>query len=152
MSEGKDKTFEVVGKTIAAVDALSEALRNSEHAWHWKKLQEYATGLFDRAPFKAGDRVRLTVTPEINEKDSWGWMGSKHFLVKGAVATVHSVDFRDGKFNALLYFDDETWKDDAGVLRKKDRASLYHFWETKLERVPPCSTSAPTPPSGKGEP
>lgn len=136
MSEGKDKTFEIIGKTIAAVDALTQAVQYSEHAWHWKKLQEYAQGLFDRAPFKVGDRVRLTETPDINPETSWGWMCAKHFLVKGAVATVTSVDFREGKFNALCAFDDETWKDDKGVLHPKDRVSHFQFWETKLERVP----------------
>jgi len=143
MSEGKDKTFEVVSKTLEAVDALTSAVQNSEHAWHWKKLKEYAEGLFARAPFKVGDRVRLTVTPDINEQDSWGWMHAKHFLVKGALATVRSVDFSDGRFNALCVFDDETYlhyhtKEKLPV----DRPSLYHFWETKLELV---SASGSTP-------
>lgn len=143
MSEGKDKTFEVIGKRLAALDALTEAILLDQSGWHWKKLQAYAQGLFDRAPFKAGDRVRLTVTPDINEKDSWGWMHAKHFLVKGALATVHSVDFSDGLFNALCVFDDETYlhyhtKEKLPV----DRPSLYHFWETKLELV---SASGSTP-------
>ena len=141
-AEGKEGTFEVVGKTLDAVDALTEAVRNSEHAFHWKKLREYAEGLFTRAPFQVGDRVRLTKTPEITEKKAWGWLGGKHFLVKGAMATVKHVDFWDGHFNAMLIFDDESWIDYQGVEHPRDRPSLYTFWETGIERVTDDSSKA----------
>lgn len=49
---------------------------------------------------------------------------------------MREVDFSDGHFEAWLEFDDETWLDLQGQQRKKDRPSLYHFWETYLERVP----------------
>lgn len=49
------------------------------------------------SPFKVGDAVKLTATPEINEKVAWGWQGSKHFLKEGASGVVVAVDCdRDG--------------------------------------------------------
>lgn len=148
---GKDKTFEHVGKVLDAVDSFSKAVQWSEHDWHWKKLRAYAVGLFERAPFKVGDRVRLTKTPRIDEKHSWGLMGCKHYLVEGALATVAEVDFSDGHFEAWLHFDDETWKSSIdGQLHKPDRPALIHFWETSLERVEaaPCPTSDPNAKGG----
>ena len=133
--DGHEKTMQRVDDVLAAVDALTEVTSRSEHAWHWKKLRAYAVGLFDRAPFKVGDRVRLTKTPDITPEKAWGWMGAKHFLVKGAMATVAAIDFSEGRFEAWLYFDDETWKDHSGTLHKPSEPAQYHFWETSLERV-----------------
>lgn len=48
------------------------------------------------APAHVGDRVALSKTPEITPEKAPGWMGSKHFLVKGAQGTVKDVDV-DGK-------------------------------------------------------
>ena len=138
MSEGKDKTFEVVGKTLDAVDALTAAIQYSGHAYHWQKLRAYAEGLFSRAPFKVGDRVRLSKTPNINEKDSWGWMPYRHLLVKGAEGEVRSVDFRENAFNALVRFDG-------------DHDGLFHFWETSLEQAAQAPGPAPGNASKGGE-
>lgn len=147
---GAPKTFEHIDKVLTAVDTFTNAVQYSEHAWHWKKLRAYAAALFDRAPFKVGDRVRLTKTPDITPEKSWGWMGAKHFLVKGAMATVREVDFSDGHFEAWLHFDDESWISSIdGKIHPAERKALYHFWETYLERVATPSPSNET--KGKDE-
>ena len=94
--------------------------------------------LFTRfAPFRVGDRVRLTETPEISEKVSWGWLGGKHFLVKGALATVQTVDVCKDKFRAGLIFDDDSWIDRDGVRHPADPRDrgAYTFSERFVERV-----------------
>lgn len=106
---------------------------SQELKYEFNKLREYATALFERfAPFKEGDRVVLTKTPKIDKETSWGWMGSKHFLVKGAMATVHDVDYRNGLFFASLYFDDESWVDSDGTVNPVNRPALYTFSENFL--------------------
>ena len=133
--DGHEKTMAHADEVLAAFDALSKVTSRSEHKWHWDKLRAYAVGLFDRAPFKPGDRVRLTRTPDITPEKAWGWMGSRHFLLKGAMGTVVSTDFSDGHFEAYVVFDDESWRDNSGVLHKPVSPAQYHFWETSLERV-----------------
>lgn len=94
--------------------------------------------LFTRfAPFRVGDRVRLTETPEISDKVSWGWLGGKHFLVKGALATVREVNVRDDQFLVGLIFDDDSWVDRDGKrhpVAEKERGA-YTFRERFIERV-----------------
>lgn len=112
--------------------------KESEIEWHLKKVEGYATALFDRfCPFKVGDRVRLTRTPEITTEKSWGWIGSKHFLMKGALATVADVDYRaDGKcFEYLLKFDDDSWIDRDGIkhLQNDGDRALFTFFEKDVE-------------------
>jgi hypothetical protein len=145
MTEGNKKTFEHVDKVIAAVNTFADVVRYSEHKFHWERMQTYARALFDRAPFKPGDRVRITKDPNITQEKSWGWMGAKHFLVVGALGTVRYVDFYDGHFCADVIWDDESWISSTDKtlhpVPLEDRA-LYRFWETKIERVPsePSST------------
>lgn len=134
-----NKSLEHIEKVLTAVDSLHEATSHHEHKWHWQKLREYARGLFDRAPFKDGDRVRLTKTPEINVKDSWGWVHAKHFLVEGCEGTVSDVDFQDGRFVALFCPDGQTWLPECGekkgIPQPVDRPGHYGFSESYLERV-----------------
>lgn len=138
-----DKAVEKVMHVAATMDRLDEELRSAgDRQWHFKKMAGYTKALFERfAPFKAGDRVHLAKTPDINPETSWGWMGSKHFLVKGAKGKVTSVDFDADtkKFTALVMFDDESWVPDndygpgkrKGVpvpIEEKDR-HVYYFSE-----------------------
>jgi hypothetical protein len=137
MTMGSAKSFEHIDKVLVAVETFEDVVRYSEHKWHWKKLREYAQALFERAPFKVGDRVQMTVTPEITPEKSWGWMGARHFLVKGSLATVREVDFSDGHFCAWLHFDLDSWKSDDGTVHPSERKSLFCLWDTQIERVSP---------------
>jgi hypothetical protein len=100
-------------------------------------LRKFKTFIETKAKFKLGDRVELAVTPVINERDSFGWLGSKHFLVEGAKATVADVDFRGDSFGYSIIFDDESWKDRDGVVRpiEKKHKHTYYFGEKKIRSV-----------------
>ena len=128
-----------------------------EYATHFLKIEEHAKelqsllsqefgyklttvlnsyhGLFERfCPYKIGDRVQLTKDPEILYGS--GWYGYKHFLIKGAIATVESQDFRDGKFRFGLIFDDESWISSIdGKITKAHPAPhhIFGFSEDYLE-------------------
>lgn len=89
--------------------------------------------IFDLSKFKIGDRVQLTKTPKID--DTSGWRGSKHFLIKGAKATVSDLYFRKSSFYYLLCFDDDSYIDFNGKVCKTDRKSLFIFSENDLEEA-----------------
>jgi hypothetical protein len=126
-------------KSIAVLDLLAGTAEKlaavQELGWHVGKLREYAKGLFERAPFRVGDRVRLTKTPEITKEKAWGWLAAKHYLIKGAEGLVHEVDFHDGLFQASIFVDDETWIDSEGEKHPCTEKHLYCFWEGQIERV-----------------
>lgn len=73
------------------------------------RLVECYEFLLTLAPHKVGDRVRLVDAPPINERDSWGWMHAKHFIVKGAIAVVAWVEADGEGFSYFLQFDDDSW-------------------------------------------
>lgn len=68
------------------------------------KLEEYRKALFSYAKFKVGDFVKLAITPNINDKENWGWIGYKDYLVKDAVGVVEDVDYYKGYFRYGLIF------------------------------------------------
>jgi len=100
-----------------------------------KKAEEYRAGLLSRSPLQVKDRAILIETPVINDKESWGWLGAKHFLIKGAMATVKEVDFYKGKFIFGLKFDDDSWIDQDNVVHKRDKNSLYFFSEQWVLKI-----------------
>ena len=139
----KDKTIEQVERWIDACLEASEVLSggygSSDAKWHVARYREYVRALFDRTPIKKGARVRLLRTPEISSVSRWGWLGCRHFLVAGAMATVDAVDFHDGQFSAGLIFDDESWLPyegpNKGIPQPIDRPSQFWFSETWFEVV-----------------
>jgi hypothetical protein len=130
-----EKYAEDMQSLIDQVKALDKALTNSEYGFKLTELIESYGSLFDRfCPFRVGDRVQLSKTPEINEKTSWGWIGSKHFLVDGAKARVTSRGYRNGLFCFGLVFDDESWINSSdGSLNPVDRPNEYTFNEDFVE-------------------
>lgn len=146
---GHQKSFEHIDEVLGAVASLRKAVNHHENEWHWGKLRMYAAALFDRAPFKVGSRVRMTKTPVINEKEAWGWLGAKHFLVAGAIGTVQAIDFDDGHFCAWVTWDNETWH--LGFDRKlhvptPDERKWFMHWDTQIEAIPIASDAR----SGEG--
>ena len=97
---------------------------------HWRYVLESANTIWQKCPYQIGDRVMLVKTPVINEKESWGWLCAKHYLIQGAIATVHQREFYQGKFVFGLYFDDETWIDLNGNKNKPDRPGMLMFGES----------------------
>jgi hypothetical protein len=115
---------------INAVEQLEKV--TGGHLGCWKTYLKDANTIWQKCPYKMGDRVALTKTPIINKNEGWGWLGSKHFLVQGAIATIVERDFHDGHFIFGLHFDDETWIDNNGNKQPVDRHAMYMFWETYL--------------------
>lgn len=107
--------------------------------FYTRKLVECYDLLIDRySPHKVGDRVVLCRTPEISPKKSHGWMGSKHFLVKGAAAVVREVSADARGFSYELEFEGESWIDRDGKespIPAKDR-HVFHFGEEWIVGVP----------------
>ena len=141
MGADYNDSLSVIDLRLSALSALENAIRSDQDSWHWKKLREYAKALFDRAPFRSGDRVRLVRNPEISEAKSPGWMCAKHFLVKGALGTVQCVDFCGGLFNASIVWDDESWIANGQIHPiPRDQRHAFLHWEGHIERVLPDET------------
>jgi hypothetical protein len=87
-----------------------------------------------RPLFDIGDRVELIETPVIDDEHKPGWKGCKHFLIKGAVGTISTVEFKgysikfDGE--SLVSSIDET----VNPTPKENRTSFY-FPEHMLQKV-----------------
>jgi len=113
----------------AITAACPYASFHAEKAW----LADIET-LWMLCPFKVGARVRLRETPVISVEKCHGWLGAKHFLVAGALGTVHEVKFYDGLFVIGVVFDDETWMDpNTRELRRTDHPGIYSFVVQRLE-------------------
>ena len=111
-----------------------QSLLSQEFGYKLTTLVNSYHELFDRfCPYKIGDRVQLTKEPEILSGS--GWYGSKHFLIKGAIATVQSHDFRDDNFLFGLVFDEESWVSSDGKINKlaANRRGVFQFLEDYLE-------------------
>jgi len=103
------------------------------HLPHWRYVLENANSIWLKSPFKVGDLVQLVKDPEITSENSWGWLGAKHFLIKGAKARINERQFYDGKFIFGLSFEDESWIDSEGIVRQVHKKAIYLFGESWLE-------------------
>jgi len=101
--------IEKVKEGLALIDRGMGILGSGPVDYYASRLVECYEFLLTLAPHKVGDRVRLTDTPTINAKESWGWLGDKHFLIKGAVATVFSVEADGNGFFYGVQFDADSW-------------------------------------------
>ncbi len=101
-------------------------------------LSQFKTFMETKSLFKVGDRVEIAVDLNLNWTDSPGWMSCRHFLVKGAVGTVQTIDYYNGEFGYLIQFDDDkTWIDDKDVIRpnsNQDKRHNFFFREAKLRK------------------
>ena len=70
--------------------------------------------------------------PTINAECAPGWMGSKHFLVKDAIATVASTECREDGFVFGLRFDNDCKDQFENGVPIKEKP-LYHFHESFIE-------------------
>jgi len=101
-------------------------------------LRKFKKYIETQARFKVGDHVELAETPVITERTAHGWLGSKHFLLEGAKATVSDVDCRSGEFGYDIVFDDESWKESfTGVIHQTEakHKHCYYFPEERLRTV-----------------
>jgi hypothetical protein len=100
----------------------------------WRHIIQDAATLWKTCPYQVGQMVQLNKTPEVTEEKSWGWLGAKHFLIKGAAARVATREFYDGRFVFGLHFQDESWMDYQGHKQPVSKAGLYCFSESWLEK------------------
>lgn len=125
-------------KIMDGLKKIDEVFGGTTLTYQWRYILECANTIWDRCPFSKGDRVALTKTPDINPDTSWGWMGAKHFLVEGAVATVVDRQFYKGMFRFGLKFDNDSWihhRDGSINPREENDRGLYYFGEKDIERL-----------------
>lgn len=133
-------TFKYVNdlKNIKAkVNELNGLLNAEELGFKLNEILESYASLFNRfCPYKVGDRVQLKEDLDIPQ-DS-GWYSSKHFLIKGAIATVREVGYRDDLFSFGLEFDNESWvhyRTGKIIPIEGYRKHLFYLPETKIEAL-----------------
>ena len=135
---GKFENFTVAMEKIAEAQRLLERGPSSYYVNEITGAYEY---LMDRfAPSKVGDRVMLKEAPDLDFNS--GWQSSKHFLVRGALATVKNIDCGPKGFAVQVIFDDESWiKEDWATKTKEvvpmaeDRKHVYGFSDTAFVKV-----------------
>jgi hypothetical protein len=128
--------FEAMLKTAEAI-----ADRSNCHYDTYERLKQMRGVLewtfTQGAPFKVGDRAVLRSPPEINKKDSWGWMHAKHFLVAGAVGSVADVKFYNGVWCVGFCPDEQTFKSSVTGKYEPADKGIYNMGAHRLEKVAP---------------
>jgi hypothetical protein len=129
------KTPQDYAKDLTKIYNLTEelvSLVKNESQYKLKNILTSYCDLFDRfCPYKIGDEIVLTVTPEISESTAPGWLHSKHFLIEGAVGLVNSVEYRDNKFIVWVTFESQSWILD-GEINPTPHEYSYHFTEDQI--------------------
>lgn len=80
----------------------AQKLDSNELDWGMERIEYFVKELFKYSKFKFGDIVSLNNTPEITATKSWGWLGYKNILVKGAIGKVIEVDHYKGIFRYMI--------------------------------------------------
>lgn len=117
-------------------------------------LERFVSFMRTKANFKVGDRVELAETPYISESNAPGWLSCKHFIVEGAKGTIRDISYYGNEFGYAVSLDDESWKDEKGILHPKNdqkctvpgctfpkhNSHVFFFSEPKLRKagVKPC--------------
>lgn len=101
-----------------------------------KEIVNCQRSMFERfCPFSIGDRVQLSKTPNLDKSPAWA--SSKHFLIKGAAATIKDRGYSGDLFTFSLEFDDESWIDNDGkehfIVRPRSK-HLYSFPENMITK------------------
>ena len=83
-------------------------------------------------PFEVGDRVKLKNTLKIS--DDSGWASSRHFLIQGSPATIHSISFNNvhNYLAVHVMFDNETYFDVKGVEQPVSSKHLFSISHKSL--------------------
>jgi hypothetical protein len=133
MQTVKDYSQEVFGY----IQALNTVQQPDRFSWKLERVIKSYQQMYERfCPHKVGDRVILIKTPEIGPESRPGWLGSKHFLIAGAVATVSSADFNDGNFVFGLEFDDDSGIHfQTGERIASETNGVYHFADNWVESL-----------------
>lgn len=118
-----DIASELFGQSINGYNEALSILEESEY-------------IFELSKFKENQIVKLNKTPIIDEKNSWGWIGFKHFLIEGATGVIKDIRIHKGKFQYGIQFDNDSYLD---YISKKeiltDKKGTFYFSESYLSEV-----------------
>jgi hypothetical protein len=119
----------------AKVTELDRLLNAGELGFKLDEVLLTHASLFSRfCPYKVSDRVQLKESLDILE--GHGWYHCRHFLIKGATATVKECGYRDDAFTFGLVFDDESHihhRTGEIIPAKDDEKHLFYLSENKIE-------------------
>jgi hypothetical protein len=130
------KALDILTRITRAMELQREAsklLSSGPSSWYFERIRDYIDGLFARSPFQPGDRVVLVVAPMLDS--GHGWYHCRHFLIVGAIGTVQTIDYTQGRFSADVVFEKETYKDSNGVEHPVACQHTYAFDERSLRRI-----------------
>lgn len=100
-----------VKEGVALIQQGMSKLARGPLDYYLRNLTACYEFLLTFAPYQPGDRVRLTKTPEISDRERWGWLRAKHFMKAGAIAQIVSVSSDGHGFDYGLVFDEDSWMD-----------------------------------------
>jgi len=126
-------------KRDEARENIEALFKHVAHRYHddLRHLLDCADAAYKLSPFKEGDRVRLVKTPHISPYERHGWMGAKHYLVKGSRAVVREVSIYSGSYSYAVSFPDESWISrlvaENGKLHHQPQTRNYAFKGDWLE-------------------
>ena len=129
-------------KPLEVIDKL-EAIVSGDSKYYFEKLRHYYYGCMAASKFKEGDVVKLSKTPIINNENAPGWMSAKHFLIKGAIVTIRTIDYhindgdshKDGYYLYGISFEDESYVTTKEII-KTPHHHLFFLKEESLEHIP----------------
>lgn len=122
-------------KAIRVKVSELDSLLNKELDFKLNEVLESYASLFNRfCPYKIGDRVKLR--EDLTIRQNSGWYGSRHFLVRGAIATVKTYgDYRQDLFYFGLEFDDESYINQHGEIRPVGSKHLFYLSENEIQKL-----------------
>ena len=130
-------------KPLEVIDKL-EAIVSGDSKYYFEKLRHYYYGCMTASKFKEGDVVKLSKTPIINNENAPGWMSAKHFLIKGAIVTIRTIDYyhindgdshKGGYYRYGISFEDESYVTTKELI-KTPHHHLFFLKEESLEHIP----------------
>ncbi len=165
MTDLQANAKEFLEQLEGALNGLHKAfdpIRGGPPRFYFEKMTKWFEALFEKGPFKIGDKVQLIRVPEITK--SSGWWGSRKTFALGVTGTVVHMDFSDGYFQADVVWDEE-WVDVGGggfnkpshhKRRVDSERHMYRMSESSLVRYDPSHVLwvpwRGTPEQNRGEP
>lgn len=118
-----DIASQLFGQSINGYNETLSILEESEY-------------IFELSKFKENQIIKLNKTPIIDEKNSWGWIGFKHFLIEGATGVIKDVRIHKGKFQYGIHFDNDSYMSyHSKELILSDKKGTFYFDESYISEV-----------------
>ena len=118
-----DITNELFGRSVNGYNETLSILEESEY-------------IFELSKFKENQIIKLNKTPIIDEKNSWGWMSHKHFLIEGATGVIKDVRIHKGKFQYGIQFDNDSHLDYFSKdVVLNDKKGTFYFAESYISEI-----------------